>query len=47
MTDPIELSPTDWVREQTERILERGTTDGVEISPSWLGIETGSPCSLR
>ena len=23
------------------------TTDGVEISPSWLGIETGSPCSLR
>jgi deazaflavin-dependent oxidoreductase (nitroreductase family) len=31
MTDPIELSPTDWVREQTERILEQGTTDGVEV----------------
>ena len=26
-----ELSPTDWVREQTERILAQGTTDGVEI----------------
>ncbi|OBA72049.1 nitroreductase [Mycobacterium sp. 1554424.7] len=31
MTDGIELSPTDWVRDQTERILEKGTTDGVEI----------------
>jgi F420H(2)-dependent quinone reductase len=31
MSDGIELSPRDWVREQTERILERGTTDGVEI----------------
>ena len=31
MTDRIELSPTDWVREQTERILKQGTTDGVEI----------------
>lgn len=31
MTDGIELSPTDWVREQTERILKQGTTDGVEI----------------
>lgn len=26
-----ELSPTDWVRAQTERILEQGTTDGVEV----------------
>jgi deazaflavin-dependent oxidoreductase (nitroreductase family) len=26
-----ELSPTDWVREQTERILAQGTTDGVEV----------------
>src|SRR5262249_51223800 len=26
-----ELSPTDWVREQTERILQQGTTDGVEV----------------
>ncbi|OBH05725.1 MULTISPECIES: nitroreductase family deazaflavin-dependent oxidoreductase [unclassified Mycobacterium] len=31
MTDGIELSPRDWVREQTERILHQGTTDGVEI----------------
>lgn len=31
MTDRIELSPTGWVREQTERILEQGTTDGVEV----------------
>jgi deazaflavin-dependent oxidoreductase (nitroreductase family) len=31
MTDPIELSPTGWVREQTERILEQGTTDAVEV----------------
>lgn len=31
MADRIELSPTDWVREQTERILQQGTTDGVEI----------------
>ena len=26
-----ELSPTDWVAEQTKRILEQGTTDGVEV----------------
>jgi deazaflavin-dependent oxidoreductase (nitroreductase family) len=31
MSDAIELSPTGWVREQTERILEQGTTDGVEV----------------
>lgn len=31
MADDIELSPTDWVREQTERILSQGTTDGVEV----------------
>jgi deazaflavin-dependent oxidoreductase (nitroreductase family) len=31
MTDRIELSPRDWVREQTEQILQQGTTDGVEI----------------
>ncbi|WP_102419254.1 nitroreductase family deazaflavin-dependent oxidoreductase [Mycobacterium sp. 4858] len=31
MADEIELSPRDWVREQTEQILEQGTTDGVEI----------------
>ena len=26
-----ELSPTDWVRKQTEQILAQGTTDGVQI----------------
>jgi len=31
MADHIEMSPRDWVREQTEEILKKGTTDGVEI----------------
>jgi deazaflavin-dependent oxidoreductase (nitroreductase family) len=31
MADQIELSPTGWVREQTEQILNQGTTDGIEI----------------
>lgn len=31
MADQTELSPTDWVRAQTEKILEQGSTDGVEI----------------
>ena len=31
MADQIELSPTDWVRAQTEKILKQGSTDGVEI----------------
>jgi F420H(2)-dependent quinone reductase len=31
MADQIQLSTTDWVREQTEQILEQGTTDGVVI----------------
>lgn len=31
MGDHIELSPRGWVREQTEQILSRGTTDGVEV----------------
>ncbi len=31
MTEQPQLSPTDWVRAQTERILVQGTTDGVEI----------------
>ena len=43
MTDH-ELSPTDWVREQTERILEQGTTDGVEVldRPIVLFTTTGA-----
>ena len=31
MTDQVQLSTTDWVREQTEQILHQGTTDGVEV----------------
>jgi deazaflavin-dependent oxidoreductase (nitroreductase family) len=31
MADQIELSPTGWVREQTEQILNQGTTDGIQI----------------
>jgi F420H(2)-dependent quinone reductase len=31
MTQNVELSPTDWVRQQTEKILEEGTTEGVTI----------------
>ena len=44
MTDNIELSPTDWVREQTERILQQGTTDGVEVldRPIVLFTTTGA-----
>jgi deazaflavin-dependent oxidoreductase (nitroreductase family) len=44
VTERVELSPTDWVRDQTERILENGTTDGVEIldRPIVLVITTGA-----
>lgn len=31
VTEHAEMSPTDWVREQTERILAQGTTDGVRV----------------
>lgn len=44
MTEHAELSPTDSVREQTERILEQGTTDGVEVldRPIVLFTTTGA-----
>jgi len=44
VTEHAELSPTDWVREQTERILENGTTDGVEVldRPIVLFTTTGA-----
>jgi deazaflavin-dependent oxidoreductase (nitroreductase family) len=29
--EKVHLSPTDWVSGQTERILQTGTTDGVEV----------------
>ncbi|OBF54748.1 nitroreductase [Mycobacterium sp. 852002-50816_SCH5313054-b] len=49
MTDGIELSPTGWVREQTEEILKQGTTDGVEIldRPVVLVTTTGAKSGKR
>jgi deazaflavin-dependent oxidoreductase (nitroreductase family) len=29
--ETIEYSPADWVREQTQKILETGTTEGIEV----------------
>jgi deazaflavin-dependent oxidoreductase (nitroreductase family) len=44
VTEQPQLSPTDWVREQTERILEQGTTEGVEVldRPIVLFTTTGA-----
>ena len=44
MTEHAELSPTEWVREQTEKILAQGTTDGVEVldRPIVLFTTTGA-----
>jgi deazaflavin-dependent oxidoreductase (nitroreductase family) len=45
----VELSPTDWIREQTERILEQGTTDGVQFMdrPVVLVTTTGARSGTR
>lgn len=32
LTGEVELSPTGWVREQTQKVLDTGTTDGVQIN---------------
>ena len=44
MTEQAELSPTEWVRQQTEKILEQGTTDGVQVQgrPVVLFTTTGA-----
>jgi len=44
MTQRAELSPTDWVRGQTEQILESGTTEGVTVvdRPIVLVTTTGA-----
>ncbi len=49
MTDGIELSPTGWVREQTEQILKQGTTEGIEIldRPVILVTTTGARSGKR
>ena len=54
--ETVELSPTDWVQAQTSKILETGTTEGIEVlgSPIVLltlrGAKTGKlryPRALR
>ncbi|MDG4665951.1 nitroreductase family deazaflavin-dependent oxidoreductase [Mycobacterium sp. 236(2023)] len=49
MTEQPHLSPTDWVRDQTERILEQGTTDGVEVldRPVVLFTTTGAKSGAK
>lgn len=49
MTDHVQLSTTDWVREQTEQILQQGTTDGVEVMdrPIVLFTVTGVKSGLK
>ncbi|WAC90622.1 nitroreductase family deazaflavin-dependent oxidoreductase [Mycobacterium sp. Aquia_213] len=49
MTDQVQLSTTEWVREQTEQILQQGTTDGVEIldRPVVLFTVTGAKSGLK
>jgi deazaflavin-dependent oxidoreductase (nitroreductase family) len=44
VSEQAELSPTEWVRDQTERILAQGTTDGVEVleRPVVLFTTTGA-----
>ncbi len=44
VSEQAELSPTGWVRDQTERILAQGTTDGVEVldRPIVLFTTTGA-----
>ncbi|MFT4126351.1 MAG: nitroreductase family deazaflavin-dependent oxidoreductase [Gordonia sp. (in: high G+C Gram-positive bacteria)] len=44
MSDHPEFSPTGWVRAQTERILEQGSTDGVAVAdrPIVLFTTTGA-----
>ena len=36
----VELSPTDWVQAQTSKILETGTTEGIEVLGSPIVLLT-------
>jgi F420H(2)-dependent quinone reductase len=49
VSDNVELSPTDWVKGQTEKILESGTTEGIEVlgSPIVLLTLTGAKSGKR
>lgn len=38
--EEVEFSPTDWVRNQTEKVLETGTTEGIEILGSPIVLLT-------
>lgn len=38
--ETAEVSPTDWVRDQTRKILETGTTEGIEILGSSVVLLT-------
>ncbi|MGI5204847.1 nitroreductase family deazaflavin-dependent oxidoreductase [Spirillospora sp. CA-108201] len=40
MADDVEFSPTSWVQDQTRKILESGTTEGVEILGSPVVLMT-------
>ncbi|MFW0784990.1 nitroreductase family deazaflavin-dependent oxidoreductase [Gordonia sp. CPCC 206044] len=49
MSENAELSPEGWVRAQTEKILEQGTTDGVQVAdrPVVLFTTTGAKTGKR
>ncbi|MGB6224015.1 MAG: nitroreductase/quinone reductase family protein, partial [Pseudonocardiaceae bacterium] len=36
----VELSPTDWVQAQTSKILQTGTTEGIEVLGSPIVLLT-------
>src|SRR5581483_3967690 len=38
--ETVELSPTDWVQAQTSKILETGTTEGIEVLGSPIVLLT-------
>lgn len=38
--EPVELSPTGWVHDQTEKVLETGTTEGIEVLGSPIVLLT-------
>ncbi|MCX2730147.1 nitroreductase family deazaflavin-dependent oxidoreductase [Saccharopolyspora sp. NFXS83] len=38
--EAVELSPTDWVQDQTKKIRETGTTEGLEIKGSPIVLLT-------
>ncbi|AQZ70083.1 nitroreductase family deazaflavin-dependent oxidoreductase [[Actinomadura] parvosata] len=38
--ETVELSPSDWVRDQTKKILETGTTEGIDIAGSPIVLLT-------